>query len=43
MNGIMADSIIIRVGHGIMAIPRNTGKSKNNELSEVNKKLVKEN
>lgn len=27
MNGTIADSIIIRVGHGIMTIPRDTSKN----------------
>ncbi len=28
MNSTIADSIIIRVGHGIMTIPRNNNKKK---------------
>ena len=39
MNGIIADSIIIRVGHGIMTIPRDTSKSK--EVSKGSKETLK--
>jgi len=34
MKGIIADSIILRVGHGIMTIPRNTDKATTNTLKK---------
>ena len=34
MKGKIADSIIIRVGHGIMTIPRNTEKATTNTLKK---------
>jgi hypothetical protein len=40
MNGSIADSIIIRVGHGIMTIPRN--KNKKNEESYGSKEPLQE-
>ena len=47
MNGTIADSIIIRVGHGIMSIPRKTNNMKNTGTSvgekESSKESMKEN
>jgi hypothetical protein len=34
MKGKIADSIILRVGHGIMTIPRNTDKATTNTLKK---------
>ena len=42
MSGTIADSIIIRVGHGIMIIPRDHCKSKQHEVSSDNKGQLKE-
>ena len=41
MNGTVADSIIIKVGHGIMAIPRNKIKEKVYDGSSDQQEQVK--
>ena len=40
MRGIIAESIIIKVGHGILAIPRKSNKEKR-DVQSFNKKLDK--
>jgi hypothetical protein len=37
MKGKIVDSIIIRVGHGIMTIPRNSDKATTNKLKKESK------
>jgi len=42
MNGTVAESIIIRVGHGIMSIPRNSSDNKQLETLSNKQERLKE-
>jgi len=42
MNGTIADSIIIRVGHGIMSIPRDLSNNKQLETYSNKQERLKE-
>ena len=42
MNGTIADSIIIRVGHGIMSIPRDSSNNKQLETHSNKQERLKE-
>jgi len=42
MNGTIADSIIIRVGHGIMSIPRDSSNNKQLETYSNKQERLKE-